>query len=539
MDDARMEELLAAAPDVWGGAALLAFSAIDGETDAEFGLVARTSTEDLGLSVVLPGRAEVRFSEAPPLSGRLAGDFFEVHAQDGRVRGAYVDAHHLLIEGPCNVVECDRDVAAVQDRDRTLIGARRRFNVSAIDTDLDRAIAARARWLAERELPNGLSETRTRTLRKALSVLKTNTCSPAGPMRHRWMTPDRWPHRWMWLWDSAFQAIGWRHLDVGVARDAIEAVLDAQHDDGRVSHTAGPERISDITQPPLLAMAALEIDAAAADDAWLADLYPRLCRYVEWDFAHRDGDGDGLLEWHMSDDPDSRSGESGMDNSPRFDSGAALNSPDFSAYAAAEYEHLAAMARRLGREDEAARWDERARATRSRIDERLWSEELGLYVDRDVRKGRPMNVPTAAGFLPLVCGAPSPDRAGRLARHLDDPETFGTELPVAGAPPADRKRYSPDKWRGPAWANVNWLIARGFARYGLTDAAARIRDRTLEHIERWYERTGCLWEYYDTTGERPPSHLLRRGRREPEPPHMTIADYGWTAAVYVDWLIGS
>ena len=64
--------------------------------------------------------------------------------------------------------------------------------------------------------------------------MKSQVYSPEGRIKHRWTTPDRWPHRGMWLWDSAFHAIGFRHVDVEVARDAISAVFDAQREGGFV-----------------------------------------------------------------------------------------------------------------------------------------------------------------------------------------------------------------------------------------------------------------------------------------------------------------
>jgi hypothetical protein len=95
-------------------------------------------------------------------------------------------------------------------------------------------------------------------------------------------------------------------------------------------------------------------------------------------------------------------------------------------------------------------------------------------------------------------------------------------------------------WRGPVWVNINWLIADGFARCGLRGHAELIRRRTLEEVSRWYERLGCLFEYYDDECAAAPPELLRKGRRlRDNPPHMVLPDYGWTAALCADWLLNS
>lgn len=163
---------------------------------------------------------------------------------------------------------------------------------------------------------------------------------------------------------------------------------------------------------------------------------------------------------------------------------------------------------------------------------------MGLYVDCVAATGEQTNILSAAGFLPLLCGAASQRQAERLAAHLDDPDTFGTPLPVATVPPSDNSNYSKDMWRGPVWVNLNWMIARGFDRYGLTGAAAKIRDRTLAEIERCYEQYGTFFEFYDDSGQVDPPDLPRKGACDPSNPyHQVIFDYGWTATLYVDWVL--
>ena len=47
-------------------------------------------------------------------------------------------------------------------------------------------------------------------LGKCLSVMKADTLRPEGPALAgggAWSTPDRIPHRFMWLWDSVFHAL--------------------------------------------------------------------------------------------------------------------------------------------------------------------------------------------------------------------------------------------------------------------------------------------------------------------------------------------
>ncbi len=524
----------------WHGGQLLAFSGLDGPTDFAQGLVARTSPKGPGLEVVLPAACSMRFPHPVATPNTVAGDWFTVGAGAGAVRGAFLDTHHLLLDGPCEVVRADAGIATHRAGTRTLVGVAAHFDATRINTDLGAAQAARVLWLASVPLPPALRPAARRTLLKSLAVLKTQVYTPEGRIQHRWTTPDRWPHRRMWLWDSAFHAIGWRHVAPDLARDAISAVLDMQTADGFVAHMMDPAGTSRITQPPVLALATkLVFDAAPAPD-WLAAVYPKLVAYVEWDLMHRDSDGAGLVEWQIDGDPRCRSGESGMDNSPRFDAATRMDATDFNAFLAHECELLAGFATTLGRSADAARWRARHARLCALIRERLWSEELGFFVDYDLERKAQSPVLASSGFLPLICGAATPAQTDRLAAHLRDPAMFGTACPVASIAAKDTAHYQKDMWRGPVWVNVNWLIAYGFARAGRPDVAAQLRAQTVAEIERTCEEFGVLFEFFDDRRELPPTKLLRKGKCAPEEHHFlqVFHDYGWTASLYVDMMYG-
>lgn len=89
-----------------------------------------------------------------------------------------------------------------------------------------------------------------------------------------------------------------------------------------------------------------------------------------------------------------------MDNSPRFDSAAELDAPDFNSYLSLECETMAAFARKLELPERAAFWQERHERLNGLMNRLLWSEGEGIYMDRDVRDGGLTGVAASAGFLP-------------------------------------------------------------------------------------------------------------------------------------------
>ncbi|MGW6733000.1 MGH1-like glycoside hydrolase domain-containing protein [Streptomyces sp. NPDC055013] len=152
-----------------------------------------------------------------------------------------------------------------------------------------------------------------------------------------------YPHQWSW--DSAFIAIGLRHVSPLRAQTELETLLDAQWGDGRVPHivfnpsvpldayfpspdfwrssTAGraagaPRTVqtSGIVQPPVHALAAWLVHRAdpglSRARGFLTRMYPRLAAWHRYLLHRRDLGAGGLASvvhpW-----------EQGMDNSPCWD----------------------------------------------------------------------------------------------------------------------------------------------------------------------------------------------------------------------------
>jgi putative isomerase len=537
------ERLSAFAASRWHPGQLMAFSAVDGPTDYAAGLVIRTTESPAGLEIVRPDTARIVFGAPPETDIIVANDFFSFRSADGWTTGCLLDAHHLLICGSAVLSGPTETIRSTAKTGRCLIGSASQFDPSLLEADFDEAFAARSRWVLSQPLLSRFSGERRRTLFRALTVMKGQVSSAESAIHHRWSTPDRWPHKDMWLWDSVFHAIGWRHVDPALAAEMIDAVFDGQRADGFVPHQLSPlQGPSSITQPPLLAYGIKLVNDVAPDIDWLRRHYAKLTTYVEWDLLNRDKDSDGLVEWLIEGDPASRSGESGMDNSPRFDFHypTQLAAVDFNAYLALECEILAGFAADLGYATDATLWQRRHHRLCDLINRSLWFEEHEFYCDYDAAAGALSPVLSSAGFLPLICGAATPERAAALLRHLRNPEMFGTAFPVPSIAACDTAHYAKDMWRGPSWVNVNWLIARGLERYAahgddFVDLAQTLDTATVLEIERTFGDYGTFFEYFDDQKMVDPPYLLRKGSCNPSNPfRQVIHDYGWTTTLYVD-----
>ena len=124
--------------NVWGGGQLLGFSAFDGETDYDSGLVLRTVADCCGFEIKLPVESGIVLPDAePPRACMLAGDHFQLECSSGPVRGAFADARHFIIDGECRVYGLNDALQIIRRPGRTVLGVRKGFNESWLDADFD------------------------------------------------------------------------------------------------------------------------------------------------------------------------------------------------------------------------------------------------------------------------------------------------------------------------------------------------------------------------------------------------------------------
>jgi len=208
--------------------------------------------------------------------------------------------------------------------------------------------------------------TRTRlALRdRAAAVLRAND---AGTWTKA--SPHLYPHQWSW--DSAFNAIGWAHLDAGRALTELEGLFAAQWATGMVPHIvfragpdepyfpgpdwwdceispaapAGPLRTTGICQPPVHALALQRIWQLTPPSrrpeirARIRVLYPRLVGWHRYLATQRDPEQSGLVTvYHPWE---------GTDNSPRWDQALArIKAPDPGPYTRVDNRQLTDLSQR-------------------------------------------------------------------------------------------------------------------------------------------------------------------------------------------------
>jgi putative isomerase len=379
--------------------------------------------------------------------------------------------------------------------------------------------AAEARWRDWFERIPPVAEKYRRTYAYAWWIMANNLISPQGRVAYEAMTPSKMNYVGLWLWDSAIHALAYRHVDPELARDQIRAMIDCQLPDGMLPDAVYDEGVistiehpfsAEVTKPPILAWAALKLHEADPDEDFLEEIYVPLVRWNAWWFSMNDDDVDGLAQYNH---PYS----SGLDDSPLWDGGMPVESPDLNTYLCVQMGSLAVMAEALGMDAEGGMWRRRAEAIVRRMLESMWDEEAGLF--RALRDEEPIHVVTPFCLYPLWTGQLPDEVRHRLIAHLTNPEEFWGEYIIPTVARKDPKYDPQTMWRGPVWANINYFFIEALEQVKEDALARALRDRTLKLIMD----SPSIYEYYDAETGQPPA---------------TAADtFGWTAAVFIDLAI--
>ena len=375
---------------------------------------------------------------------------------------------------------------------------------------------------------------------KCLSVNKENVYTAEGEIPCRWTTPDRIPHRFMWIWDSAFHAMAFAQYNVEMAKDCIRSVLSMQEEDGFISHMMGPYGgFSNILQPQVLSWAAWTVYQKDKDKEFLRECVHGLAKFVLWTMKHRDNNGNGLLEWLTEPEYfECKCGESGLDNHPRFDFDIPMDAVDFSTYLCNDSKYLSYIYEEIGDKENAAYFKGVHESVKEKINTLLWHEEDGMYYDR-LFDGTLTRVASPFSFLPMFAGLCSQEQADKIVKAMTDETRFWTAMPVATMP-KDSEYFDVDMWRGCSWLNINYFLIVGLRKYGYTAIAEELRERTLQSVNKWYEETGSIFEFYDADDKICPFHLKRKGGQSFKPDYRehihAITDYNWSAC-FIELLI--
>ncbi len=379
------------------------------------------------------------------------------------------------------------------------------------------ATAAENRWKDWFDRAPVVLEPYRRKYAYAWWVMANNLIGPQGSVMFEAMIPSNGSYIGLWLWDSAMHALAFRHLDPDLARNQIRAVLahqlpdgmlpDVIHDDGIVSKIDHPLP-ANVTKPPIQAWAALKLHEITPDLEFLKEIYIPLVRCNAWWFSMNDDDVDGLAQYNH---PYS----SGLDDSPLWDQGMPVESPDLNTYLCIEMNCLSKIATLLDMPTEAQMWRRRAEGIVHRMIKDFWDEQAGVFRAL-YNNTEPIKTITPFNLYPLWTGQLPDQICSRLIEHLTNPNEFWGEITLPTVARNDPAFDPATMWRGPVWANINYFFIEALEKCNEHQLACELREKTLNLI---MNQPGIFEFYHANTGQ---------------PPARAAHAFGWTAAVFID-----
>ncbi|MGH2498649.1 MAG: amylo-alpha-1,6-glucosidase [Candidatus Limnocylindria bacterium] len=240
---------------------------------------------------------------------------------------------------------------------------------------------------------------------------------------------------------------------------------------------------------PLFALVFAETVKWTGDRQLWRELLPAAERALTWCETYGDADRDGYVEYGIR-------GGSEMHNEGWKDSAASLCDPDGSpsklpaalvevqAYVHAAKTGLADLYELDGDAGRAGRLRAEAAEGAERFERDFWMPGERCYAQAlDGDKRQVVAVTSNAGHA-LWAGIARPDRARAVAERLMAPDMFtgwGIRTLSSAYP-----TYNPMSYHnGSVWPHDNSLIAHGFARYGLREAAAAVVEGLFEAGKRF------------------------------------------------------
>ncbi|MCB8883237.1 amylo-alpha-1,6-glucosidase [Acidisoma cellulosilytica] len=295
---------------------------------------------------------------------------------------------------------------------------------------------------------------------------------------------------------TAYQAL-W--LDPAIARGVLKFLAEVQATETDAAADSEPGKIvhemrngemaelgevpfrryyGSVDSTPLFVMLAGAYFERTHDGHMLQQLWPHLEAAMEWIAKYGDRDGDGFVEYY-------RATGSGLQNQgwkDSFDSvfhadGSLAEGPialcEVQGYVYAAHRAMAEIGRRLGHEQVATFHDKQAETLRAAFEEAFWCEEIGTYAIALDGAKKPCRIRTSNPGHLMMTGMILPERAARMAEGFMSHDFFsGWGIRTVASTEA---RYNPMGYHnGSVWPHDNALIAMGLARYGHTDAVAKI-----------------------------------------------------------------
>ncbi len=352
----------------------------------------------------------------------------------------------------------------------------------------------------------------------SFNVHRANALQPGGMLPYAFVVPSKITYAMWWMWDTVFHSVfdSWMKDKTLAFGDLLNHTI-LQSPKGSIPDAAGADfsvtgggewvhpanhdnRPPTCTGPCVTGIGLWEVYQKSGSANFLKDVYPHFALYEKWIMQEKpsvlDPDMIAYYNWYdVGWDDSSRWGLSGMRDASepekRWD--LPVIPVDGNVFYLILRETLGKVAAILGRDAEAADYEQKAARTRQAIQSRMWNEQAGFYFDI-LPDGRQLSVKSPAGFVPMLAMVPEQGQYAHLKQHIQDPNTFASKYPFPTVSLDDHHFSQEHWWRGSVWPHINWQVINGLFDYD-PELALELTEIMVEMMTPDGQVT-CR-EYYD------------------------------------------
>lgn len=348
---------------------------------------------------------------------------------------------------------------------------------------------------------------------------------PGGQLKYTFIAPGSYYANQLWDWDSWLTDIALHQIAeenfseyaYGCIRNFLEH-MDAYD---RIPMMIAPDKQLPLEltldanghKPCLVQHAAFLTQQNGGDATWIEPWFPRLKAFVDGYIRHHRHEC-GLYFW--IDDCGL-----GVDNDPctfyrplRSSASIFLNCLMYK-----ELEALVYIGKILG--EDVSSYEEEAANLKTAVREQCYDEKDGMYYSVDLNllpvdpnsflhKGAPRHwqgliqrIGVWSGFMAMWAGIATPEQAERMVKeNLLDEKGFWAPWGVRSLSKyekmyAIKNSGNPSCWLGPIWGVANYMVFRSLVKYGYTEEARILAQKTVDLFNKDIAETGEIHEYYD------------------------------------------
>lgn len=334
---------------------------------------------------------------------------------------------------------------------------------------------------------------------KSVVTLINNWRKKAGDLKHDGLFPSYAYEGFhgFWAWDSWKHAVALAGFHPDLAREQILAMFDFQQKNGMIPDCIYPDKEQNNlrnSKPPLAGWAVYKYYDYTSDGDFLKDIYPKLKKYHNWWYTHRDHDGDSLCEFGSTDGTlTAAKWESGMDNAVRFDEAKLLKnsenawslnqeSVDLNSYLYLEKLYLANMAWVLSKKEEAVNYENEAKALKEKIEEKFYHEKDNYFYDIHFKTDSAIRIKGAEAWIALYAKIGGYKMRRKVGQQMYKESQFNTFVPFPTVS-VSHPEFEPRNgyWRGSVWLDQAYFAVQGMRKANLWDESNEMFKKLLNN----------------------------------------------------------